>query len=211
MKRSALTIGALILGSGAAFAAPDLSISVGPGSDLYWISAYDGGSDRYSEQLIAQTGDAQLFKTMNEYSEGDASDYFALFSGIYFTLCDTEMPTAEERAALAGLWPLTSGAVVEIKSGDGAKLEVGEPTQYYLMGHYRPAHTVTGTYYGEEESTESLIILDDVKLTVGIEWDEGSKDSAMLVTKPDAVASTEVDTDLIGTCADLWNTETEEN
>ncbi len=211
MPRSALTIGALILGSGAAFAAPDQTFPIGPGSYIYWTSAYEGGSDRYQEQLIAETGDVQLFKTINEYSEGEPGDYFALFSGIYFTLCDTEMPTADERAAIAGLWPLTPGAVVEIKSGDGAKLEVGEATQYYLMGRSRPAHLVSGTYFGEEESSEVLTVLDDVKLTVGIDWEEGSKDSAMLVTKPNAVASTEVDTGLIGTCADLLNTETEEN
>ena len=209
MLRSALTIGALVLGSGAAFAAPDQTFPLGPGSYIFWTSAYDGGSDRYQEQLIAQKDDVQLFKTMNEYSAGDESDYFALFSGIYITLCDTEMPTADERSAIADLWPLTPGAAVEIKSGDGAKIEVGEPTQYYLMGQYHPAHLVTGTYYGDEESSETLTILDNVKLTVGIDWDEGSKDRAMLVTKPNAVASTEVDTDLIGTCADLWNTETE--
>ncbi|MEO0450880.1 MAG: hypothetical protein AAFZ74_11245 [Pseudomonadota bacterium] len=209
MLRSALMIGALLLGSGAAIAAPDQTIPLGPGSYIYWTSAYEGGSDRYQEQLIAQLDDVQLFKTMNEYSEGDESDYFVLFSGIYFTLCDTEMPTMDERIALSNLWPLTPGAVVEIKSGDGAKIEVGEPTQYFLMGRTHPAHAVSGTYYGDEESSEILTVLDDVKITVGIHWDEGSKDSAMLVTKPNAVASTEVDTDLIGTCADLWNTETE--
>ncbi|MEM9939913.1 MAG: hypothetical protein AAF768_13790 [Pseudomonadota bacterium] len=209
MLRSALTIGALLLGSGAAIAAPDQTIPLGPGSYIYWTSAYEGGSDRYQEQLIAQLDDVQLFKTMNEYSEGDESDYFVLFSGIYFTLCDTEMPTVDERNALSNLWPLTPGAVVEIKSGDGAKIEVEEPMQYFLMGRTHPAHAVSGTYYGDEESSEVLTVLDDVKITVGIHWDEGSKDSALLVTKPNAVASTEVDTDLIGTCADLWNTETE--
>ena len=206
-----LIIGALIFGSGAAQAAPDLTFPIGPGSELYWTSAYDGGSDRYKEQLIAENGDAHIFRTDTEYSEGEPSDYFALFSGIYYSTCDLEMPTAAERDALKALWPLTSGSVVELQSGDGAKIEIGAPTEYYLMGQSRPAHIVTGTYYGEEESTETLVVLDDVQLTVSIEWQEDGKDSAMLVTKPDAVASTMANTDLIGNCADLLNTLTNEN
>ena len=209
--RPVLIIGALFLGSGAAQAAPDLAFPLGAGSDLYWTSAYEGGSDRFTERLMAENGDVQIFRTDTEYSEGAPSDYFALFSGIYYTTCDLDMPTSEERAALEGLWPLTPGSLVEIKSGDGAKIEVGEPTDYYLMGKRRPAHVVTGTYFGEEESSETLIVLDDVKLTVSIKWQDDGKDSVMLVTKPDAVASTYPNTDLIGNCADLLNTQTNEN
>ena len=59
--------------------------------------------------------------------------------------------------------------------------------------------------------SETLVVLDDVQLTVSIEWQEDGKDSVMLVTKPDAVASTMANTDLIGNCADLLNTQTNEN
>lgn len=209
--RPVLIIGAFMFGSGAAQAAPDLTFPLGPGSELYWTSAYEGSSDRFKEQLIAENGDVQIFRTDNEYSEGEPSDYFALFSGIYYTTCDLDMPTAEERAAVKALWPLTSGGVAEIKTGDGAKIEIGAPTEYYLMGRSRPAHFVTGTYYGEEESSETLIVLDDVKLTVSIKWQDEGKDSAMLVTKPNAVASTMANTDLIGNCADLLNTQTDKD
>jgi hypothetical protein len=209
--RPVLIIGALFPGSGAAQAAPDLSFPLGTGSDLYWTSAYEGGSDRFKERLIAENGDVQIFRTDNEFSEGAPSDYFALFSGIYYATCDLEMPTAEERAALEGLWPLTPGNQVEIKSGDGAKIEVGEPTEFFLMGKSRPAHIVTGKYFGEEESSETLIVLNDVRLTVGINWQDDGKDSVTLVTKPDAVASTNANTDLIGNCADLLKTQTDEN
>ena len=209
--RAALTIGALIFGSGAAVAAPDLSVPMGQGSEIFWTSAYDGGSDKFYERLVVDQGDVQIFKTVNDYPAGDEGDYFVLFSGIYYTGCDSEMPTAEERTAVANLWPLTSGSTVEIKTGDGVKIEVGEQTEFFLMGRNRPAHKVTATYYGDEETSEELIILDDVKLTVGIAWQEGGIDSAMLVTKPDAVASTFANTDLIGTCGDLLNTETDQN
>ncbi len=209
--RPVVIIGEILLGSGAAHAAPDLTFPFGAGSDLYWTSAYDGGSDRFKERMIAENGDVQIYQTDNEFAEGAPSDYFALFSGIYYATCDLDMPTAEERTALERLWPLTPGSVVEIKSGDGAKIEVGEPTEYFLMGKRRPAHTVTGKYYGEEESSETLIVLDDVKLTVSINWQDDGKDSVTLVTKPDAVASTYSNTDLIGTCADLLNTQIDEN
>jgi hypothetical protein len=79
------------------------------------------------------------------------------------------------------------------------------------MGKSRPAHIVTGKYFGEEESSETLIVLNDVRLTVGINWQDDGKDSVTLVTKPDAVASTNANTDLIGNCADLLKTQTDEN
>lgn len=209
--RAALAIGAFILGSGAANAAPDLAFQIGQGSEIFWTSAYDGGSDNFYERLVAEQDDVQIFQSVSEWAAGDESDYFVLFSGIYYTGCDGEMPTAEERAAVANMWPLTPGSSVEIKTGDGAKFEIGEPTDFYLMGRGRPAHKVTGTYYGEEETTEEFVVLNDVKLTVAIAWEEGGRDSATLVTKPDAVASTFANTDLIGTCADLLNTETDQN
>ncbi|MEO1305044.1 MAG: hypothetical protein AAFV37_08710 [Pseudomonadota bacterium] len=207
--RAAISLGAMIMGSGAAMAAPDHAFPIGQGSELFWVSAYDGGSDRFYESIVAEQADVQIYKTQGEYAAGDVGDYFALFSGIYVAGCDGDMPTQDERSAIADLWPLTPGSVVEISSGDGAKLEVGEPTEFFLMGQSRPAHIITGTYYGEDTSTEEIIVLDDVKATVGIRWQESGQDSVVLVTRPDDPASTFADTDLIGTCADLLNTETQ--
>jgi len=209
--RGALAIATLIFGSGAAFAAPDQSIPLGPGSTIYWTSAYEGGTDKFQERLVHDGEDFHIYKTDGEAAANDPSDYFALFSGIYFTGCDTEMPNAEERAQIAGLWPLTPGASVDISTGDGAKYEVGEPQEVFLMGKTRSAHLIKGTYYGEDASGEMLTVLDDLPLTVGIQWDEGGKDTATLITRPNAVASTMVDTDLIGTCASLLNTQTDKN
>lgn len=204
--RVALAIVFSIIGSGAAFAAPDQTIPLGPGSTIYWTSAYEGGTDKFQERFIYAGEDFDLYRTDGD---GDASDYFALFSGIYFTTCDTEMPTADERAQLAALWPLIEGASVEISTGDGAKYEVGAPAPTFLMGETRAAHVIEGTYFGEDASRETLTILEDLPFTVGIQWEDGGKDTVTLITQPDAVASTMVDTDLIGNCASLMNTQTD--
>ena len=209
--RTVLGIGALFLGSGAAYAAPDQTISMGEGSAVYWTSAYDGGNDQFHETLLVQGDDFAIFRSENEWSEGEVGDHFALFSGIYFITCDMEMPTKAERTALSEMWPLTEGATIDLSSGDAVAYVVGAPTEYFLMGKWHAAHTLSGTYQGDEPSEETLIVLDDMPLTVGLHWEDGSRDAAMLVTQPKSVASTPVDTDLIGNCASLLNNETNEN
>lgn len=207
--RTVLTIGAFLLGSGAAHAVPDQSPSMGPGSSIYWTSASDGNADRFRDTLLVQGEDFALFKTESDWGAGDETDYYALFSGIYYNTCDLEMPTDEERAALAGLWPLTEGNKVEITSDTGATFEVGSQAEFFLMGKMRAAHQVQGAYFGDDPSEETIYVLDDLPLTVAVHWPEGGRDSVTLVTKPKSVASTPVDTDLIGTCASLLNKQTD--
>lgn len=172
---------------------------------VYWVSASDGSTDRFQERLIAEKDDAQIYQTISDWQAEDASDYFALFSGIHFVSCDEGMPTAEERDKVAGLWPLTEGAVVELTSGDGATFEVKEPLDFFLMGKTYPAHIVSGKYGGDEPSEEDLVILDEAPLTVRIDWEDGGRDTATLVTRPPAVASPLEDLDSIGNCASLLN------
>lgn len=186
-------------------AMPDQAIPMGPGSKLFWTSAYDGGSDRFHETLIAQGDDFEIFRNEGEWAEGGVSDHFAVFSGIYYVGCDTDMPSDDERQAISGLWPLEEGASLDLTTGDGATLEIGPARDFFLMGKTWPSHTVTGKYLGDEPSEEQLIVLDDLPLTVSVVWDEGGRDAVTLVTKPPAVASIEIDTDLIGNCAGLLN------
>ncbi|MEM7328189.1 MAG: hypothetical protein AAF437_05575 [Pseudomonadota bacterium] len=208
--RTALLIGSAMMASGVANAAPE-PLPLGPGSMIFWSSGHDGGTEKFRETLIAQGDDFALYRTESEWSAGDTSDYFALFSGVYYTTCDLEMPTGEERDAIADLWPLTPGARLEIETGDGAAYEIGDAMEYFLMGKYRPAYKVSATYMGEEATDEEFVVLASQPLTVAIDWQDGGRDSATLVTRPKSVASTPVDTDLIGNCASLLNNQTDEN
>ncbi|MEM6557787.1 MAG: hypothetical protein AAF642_18015 [Pseudomonadota bacterium] len=209
--RAAFAIGALLLGSGVADAAPDPPVSFGPGSMLFWTSAQDGNADRFRETLLIEGDDFAIFQTKSDWTTGDETDYFALFSGIYYNTCDLEMPNSDERAALAALWPLTEGDTVEIATEQGATFEIGAATEFYLMGKRHAAHEISISYLGDDASEETAIVLDDVPMTVAVNWEGGGRDSATLVTRPKSVASTPVDTDLIGTCASLLNNQTDKN
>ena len=206
-----MTLSAALFASGAAVAAPDDALPLGPGSVVYWTSVYDGGSDEYREALLAEGEDFALYQMVSEWAEGGAGDYFALFSGIYYAPCEDEMPSAEEREAIAGLYPLSPGAKVAIGGDQGPTFTIGEATEFFLMGRPRAAHKIDVTYAGDDPSEESITVLDDMPLTVAIQWSDGARDSASLVTSPKSVASTPVDTDLIGNCASLMNIQTNEN
>lgn len=205
---------AFVLATGAAHAAPDAEVSVGPGSVIYWASLYDGNSDRYHEELMVDLGDAHIYASDEAYRNGDASDYHALFSGIYFATCDTQMPTPAERAALAALWPLSEGARIEITSGGGASFTVGAPTTAFLMGRDHSAHIVSGIYPGdaeEEETTETLVVLDRAPLTASVDWQGEGREKMLLVTRPRPDRVEPIDTDLIGNCAQLLIEQTDKN
>jgi len=173
--------------SGLAYSETPLSERYGVGSSLYWASVFEGSSaDGFREKVLRVASDAELFRSGEEDDFLDESSFFALFSGILFRSCDQDMPTAEERDALAGLWPLTEGDEVSITSDGGATVIIGAPTQYFLMGAERAAHHVEIKYdtsTEEENFDEKLIVLDDLKLTVQIDWDDTSIDKVMLVTR----------------------------
>jgi len=122
--RAALAISAVLFGSGAAEAAPDQPVSLGPGSIVFWTSAQDGNADRFRETLLIEGEDFAIYQTESDWAAGDETDYFVLFSGIYYNTCDLEMPNAEERAALAALWPLTEGDTAEIATDQGASVKL---------------------------------------------------------------------------------------
>lgn len=210
MIRAWLFGGTCLLASSVAFAAPDEDVlAVGPGSYVYWASVYDGSSDRFREHIRLQGEGFEIYQNSDEYSDGTPADYYALFSGIYYAACDTEMPTAEERADLMGLWPLTEGNAVTISSDVGAIITVGEPAEFFLMGRTWPAHRVSVAYEGDDPSEESVIVLDQVPLTVTIDWEDESSDKVLLVTRPKPESAAELDPTLIGNCASLLTEQTE--
>lgn len=206
MVRTWIVSSVLLFGAGTAQAAPDAAIPAGPGSYAFWAHTYGSSVDRYSEKIVRAGDGYELFELDDEYKSGEPSDFYALFSGIYYTSCDDVMPTADERDALKGLFPLTPDKTVQIgTSDDGTKISVQTPTEYFLMGKTWPAHTVKIEYAGEEPSEEVVTVLNDMPITVRIDWDEDSKDTLLLVTKPKPDATPELDTDLIGNCASLLN------
>ena len=91
-------------------------------------------------------------------------------------------------AALIGL-TLSLGAASAQSSG---ALDLGPGSYVYSVSHQDGGTT-----------TETVTVLDDVPLTVGILWDDGSQDTAMLVTRSKENSQTFNDPDLIGNCASL--------
>lgn len=205
MVRAGIVTSILLFGAGAASAVPNETILVGPGSITYWASSYDGSVERFQEQVLAQGDGFKLYKMHDDYLIGEPSDYYALFSGIFYAGCDQELPTAEERARIKELYPLETGKSVEIGSPDLIKIEVEAATEMFLMGQTWPAHKIKIDYQGEDASQENITVLDQVPLTVRVDWEEDSQDTLVLVTSPTPQSPAPLDPDLIANCASLLN------
>lgn len=195
----------MALSVGAASAQSANTLDLGPGSYVFWVSNYDGGTDRFEEKLVYANGDLGIYQNLYDGVEPSPSEHFALFSGIYFVTCESEMPTPAEQEAIAGLRPFAPGKTATIATEDGAEIVVGEAAETFLMGRDWPAHIVELSYPNEdgETSTETITVLNDFPLTVGIDWDDGTKDTAMLVTRSKENRAFVYDPDLIGNCASL--------
>ena len=204
--RKALLAAGLISSFPSALAETETALPLGPGSTLFWQSIFDGDSDKFSEKVIAEGEDFKIYQSNTDFSDGGPADFFALFSGIDFRSCDDEMPTPEERIAVAALWPLEAGktANIFVTSDNLATIEIQETTDFFLMGQTFPAHAVKIDYQNNEEvEDEALVILDGTELTVRINWSETSRDTLSLVTKPRPGAVYDVSEEAIGTCAAL--------
>lgn len=195
----------LALSLGAASAQSSDTLDLGPGSYVLWISNYDGGTDRFEEKLVYGTGEFGIYQNLYEGVEANPSEHFALFSGIYFVTCDSEMPLPSEREAIAALRPFAPGKTADITTEGGVQIVVEEAAEAFLMGRTWPAHTIKLSYADEdgETSTETITVLDDLPLTVRIDWDDATKDTAMLVTRSKESSDFVNDPDLIGNCASL--------
>jgi len=210
MRLAVLSALGVLLASSAS-AGEEASLPFGEGSTVYWTLAYDGGSDRLIERALISGDDFMIFQTVGDTAVGDASDYFALYSGIDYRTCDETQATAEERAALAALWPLEPGKSAKITSYDDTALtvRVGEASAFFLMGQMWPAHQLTLDYESEEETDEELIVLDQLPISVSLKWDATSLDTVTLVTKPSPVALPDLSQETIGECAALLNEKTD--
>ncbi len=197
----------LICASGAQAEEGDLPV-IDTGTIYYWTNKFDGGTDKFHEKLAIKDGDVEIYQTLGEYVSGDASDYYALFSGIEYRSCqDDQMPSAEDRKAIAALWPLETGKTVTTTSNGepASEIEIGEPTQFFLMGEVRPAHKITINYPGKDDATtEELTVLDDLAVTVAIRWNETDADTLQLITGAKQQSSLALDRETLGNCVDLF-------
>ncbi|MEQ9315053.1 MAG: hypothetical protein RLN72_04320 [Henriciella sp.] len=179
------------------------------GSSVFWNSVSSGSQSTFRELVIATGEDWVLYESKFEdaweFDDMTVTDnLFLLFSGIDYRSCtDGPLPSVEEREALSSLRPFKVGDTVELTTLEGAPVvKVGEAVNYFLMGEMRPAHKIH-IDYEDDESDENLVVLDEMDLTVAIDWDETSRDKVMSVTSgnPDApIGFTEEE---LGVCAPL--------
>lgn len=182
---------------------PELDV----GSSIFWSTIYDGTASSFRERLIASGDDWQIFHSIYEGMEDEPlgpESLFVVYSGIDYRSCgDGALASADERKAVAGLWPLTEGASVALTTlEDPITIHVGEPTEFYLMGQTHPAHTIQ-IEYGDQDLNEQIVVLDELPLTVRMDWDETSWDKVMSVSGPKTATLETPTAAELGICAAL--------
>ena len=208
MRRAATALALFALGGPSALAdAPDLP-AVAPGTSIFWVTNFDGDTDQYRERVHKVGSDWILFQSLFEdtYYEDDEAlpgqDYFLIFSGIEFYDCsEDKFPSSEEREARAGLFPLETGTSITLGEGEMLRtMMVGEATPFFLMGDDRSAHDLL-IEYADDSLSEDLTILDDPAMTVGITWDESSKDRVLAINSTANTPLPELTEQDLGFCA----------
>lgn len=178
-----------------------------PGASLFWNSVYEGSPSNFRERVVAAGEDWVLYETRFEDDWGDdtslTENLFLLFSGIDYRSClDGPLPSDAERAALRALRPFKEGDTVELTTVDGSPtVKVGEAVAFFLMGGMRPARRIF-IDHEDDTSDENLVVLDEVDVTVAIDWGDKSRDKLMAITSGKADAPTFSQEEL-GICAPL--------
>lgn len=198
--------GLLVVSALASVAASAEGELLKPGTVAFWSSNFDGEQSNYQAKVVAAGDDFVLFRpNYDEYvieADDAASEMFVEFSGLFVRFCDEEMPTSEERASLAGMWPPEPGTVTEIDGAAPAKVTIEEETTFFFMGEERKAWSVNAEYEGE---LETYAVLDDLRMIASIEWLEGDGSERLMAinTRGAAPSSEDLNENELGTCASL--------
>lgn len=176
-------------------------LKLGVGSKLFW-----GPTDSsYSETVMAIKDDFVLY--LNDEFESDIaepSDYYAIFSGIYFQTCDGEMPSKIQRDALAKFLPLKEGAQLFSDVVGGLTLDVTNKTKPFLMGKYRDGYELKVSYTDEDYGGETIQVIDGLPLNVRVAYDDETVYRLNLLTSSDKIGVQDgLDLQNIGNCASL--------
>lgn len=181
------------------------------GISLFWTSNYEGSESSFRERVVAAGDDWAIYQTLLDDELSDvagAEVFYVLFSGIDYRDCSGDpMPGDAERAALAALFPLQEGAVIEETSYPGNPvIRVGGAQDFFLMGETVSAHEVVMDYAENDEDNEdeTLIVLSDRPYTVAVDWGDRGMDRVMLIAQSDETPDVPAQ-DLLGTCAALLN------
>ena len=211
MKEAGAALAMLALAAPGALAQAAPLPGLEAGGSIFWVTQFEGGSDRYRERIVEIGPDWILYETLSDYEDdmaGPGENMFLIFSGIEFRGCeDDDFPTREERDAMAALYPFTEGASAELNaSGDARTVRVGEATEFFLMGAQRKAHKVM-IDFGDEELDEELTILDDAPLTVRIDWTDSGEDRVLAIYSASDTPLPEPTADDLGACAGFLEAE----
>jgi len=184
-----------------ASAQDNADLKMGVGSKLFW-----GAVDYpYSETVLAIKDDFVIY--LNDEIEGDVptpTDYYVIFSGIYFETCDADMPSRVQRDAFADFLPLKEGAKLVSDVVGGLTLDVTKKTKPFLMGKYRDGYELKVTYTDEDYGGETIEVIDGLPLNVRLDYGDESVYRLTLLTRSDKRGVQEgLEQQNIGNCASL--------
>ena len=184
-----------------AVAQDNSDLIMGVGSKLFW-----GHADfPYSETIVAMRDDFTIYLNDEfEDTRPGPKDYYVIFSGIYFEVCDTKLPTQKQRDAFKDFLPLVEGAELVTDLGTGVTLTVAEPSTRFLMGKDRNTNRIVVAYNNEDIPGETIDVIDGLPLTARVTYDDGDAYRLTLLTRSDEIGVSEkLEQENLGNCAEL--------
>lgn len=172
------------------------------GTQITWSErGTDGNSQTRVSKVIANGDDFAIYLFDLNWDETEPVSYFAEFSGLHIVPCLAEMPSADERAQLSGLWPFETGRDLQIGEDQPVTYSVGGEAEHVIASseEVRPAQIVTSTE-GTVEIDTTLSI--DFGMPIRQVWKDGLVTSAIDIFIPQGSAGGDEEVEL-GECAAL--------
>lgn len=175
-----------------------------PGTMVTWKHQFGDDSYVRLSEVVASGEDFAIYNPDISQPAGKPADFLVEFSGLHSQRCDEAIPTETERAALAQVWPLVTGATATVRSGVRSAYTVNDLREVPVISSFDDAQKAWGVdaAYGDVEM--KLSVSPVLGMPIRIDWESGDHAQVLEVIEPQgSVQASDADGLDLGHCGEL--------
>ena len=175
-----------------------------PGTMITWKFEIGDTSRVRLSEVIASGDDFVVFDPDIQQSSGTPADFIVEFSALHSQACDQPLLSAEDRSALASVWPLTSGASASVRTGVSSTYKVGEETRVDIISDIAGAREAWKVESRYGQAAMQLAVSPSLGMQVRLDWPSGDSGHVLEVVEAQgAISPPQPSARSLGYCAEL--------